>query len=84
MIFKFKDRHGVDPRIIKRRKALGLEALPEIEVSGPEVVYPGRVECPACGERLTTSPYLKKEDALRIHQSGCPRMRREIIVVKRG
>lgn len=82
MRFKFKDKRGIDPRLIARRKARGLSALPEIELSSPEVVYPGRIYCPACGQKLTVSPYLKKEDALAIHQAGCQRVKREIIVVR--
>jgi len=84
MLFKFKDRKGPDPRIIARRKAMGLPALPEIETGSPEIVYPGRIQCPACGERLTVSPYFKTEEALTLHQQECRRMRREIIVVRRA
>jgi len=82
MFFKVKGKRGIDPRLIEKRKAQGLSPLPEIELAAPEVIYPGRVYCPACGQKLTVSPYLKKEDALAIHQAGCPRMKREIIVVR--
>lgn len=82
MLVKIKDKRRPDPRIIERRRKAGLPPLPEIEEEGPEIVYPGKVFCPACQQMFAVSPYIRPEEGLALHQEECRRMKREIIVVR--
>jgi len=82
--FKFKDKKGVDPRLIARRRARGLPDLPPPVEEDFKIVYPGRIRCEACGQKITISPYFNPADALKLHQAECRRFKREIIVVRSG
>ncbi len=82
MIWRFKDKKGVpDPRVIERRKRLGLTPLPEIDYT-TERLYPHRAYCPACGQKYAVNPDMDLKMVEELHNSACPRMRREIIVVR--
>lgn len=82
MIWRFKDKKGVpDPMLIERRRKMGLPPLPEVEEI-TEKLYPHKAYCPACGQRYAVNPLVEAAEVEALHKAACPRMRRELIIVR--